>query len=228
MKKEFLDKLKSLSVLYAEDEVGIRENVADSLRYYFQGVYEANDGEEAYDIYLEKKPDIILTDIHMPKVDGIEFVKKIRAKDREVLIIIITAHTDKKYLMEAVELHMEKYIVKPINLEDLLGVFEKCIMVLNINKQMVLKTDPNYVYDYDSKELKYKNEIIKLNKKELSFIEFLLSNQCRTVVYDELQENIWGDDVMTDSAIRSMIFNLRKKLPTDIVKNLSGIGYRLE
>ena len=108
MKKEYLNKLKSLTILYAEDEIGIRKNIADSLSYYAKEVYEANDGEEAYELYLEKKPDIILSDIHMPKINGIEFVKKIRSLNREVPVIMITAHTDKEYLLEAVELHMEK------------------------------------------------------------------------------------------------------------------------
>ncbi len=59
------------------------------------------------------------------------------------------------------------------------------------------------------------------------FIELLISNQNRVVTYEELQEYVWGDDVMTDSALRSLVRNLRKKLPTDVIFNLSGVGYRL-
>jgi len=76
MRKEFIQKLQSLRVLYAEDETGIRENVADSLSYYVKKVYQASNGREAFEIYEEKKPDIILSDIHMPIMNGIEFVKK--------------------------------------------------------------------------------------------------------------------------------------------------------
>jgi len=227
MQKEFMEKLQSLTILYAEDEVGIRENIADSLSYYVKEVYEAENGAQAFEIYEEKKPDIILSDIHMPILNGIEFVKKVRLTNREIPIVMITAHTDKKYLMEAVELHMEKYIVKPLELDALFDTLEKCVNVLAINKTEVLKVDENYMYDYDKKELIYKNEQIILNKKEMHFLEFLISNQNRVVTYEELQENVWGDDVMTDSALRSLVRNLRKKLPTDIVFNLSGVGYRL-
>ena len=104
-------------ILYAEDEEGIRENIADSLGYYVKEVYQASNGAEAFDIYEEKKPDIILSDIHMPILNGIDFVKKVRLTNRTIPIVMITAHTDKEYLLEAVELHMEKYIVKPIELE---------------------------------------------------------------------------------------------------------------
>lgn len=190
-------------------------------------VFEASNGQEAYDVYKEKKPDIILSDIHMPVMDGISFVKKLRKEDRDIPVVMITAHTDKKYLLEAVELHMEKYIVKPIELDELFEVLEKCVDVLNLNNITILKVDNNYSYDHDRKELFYKDEVIILNKKEMSFLELLISNQNRVVTYEELQEYVWADDIMTDSALRSLVRNLRKKIPTDVIFNLSGIGYRL-
>lgn len=226
MQKELLEKLQLLSILYAEDEEGIRENISDSLSYYVKEVYQASNGEEAFEIYLDKKPDIILSDIHMPILNGIEFVKKVRKIDRKIPIVMITAHTDKAYLLEAVELRMEKYIVKPIELEMLFEVFEKCLETLAFNRKIILEIDANYTYDYDKKELKYKNEIVLLNKKEISFFELLIKNQNRIVSYEELQDKVWIDDIMTDSALRSLVRNLRKKLPTDIIFNLSGIGYR--
>ncbi|WP_424688469.1 response regulator transcription factor [Halarcobacter ebronensis] len=226
MQKEFLEKLKSLTVLYAEDEVGIRENIADSLGYYVKEVFQASNGAEALEVYEEKKPDIILSDIHMPVLNGIEFVKKVRETNRTIPIVMITAHTDKKYLLEAVELHMEKYIIKPVELEALFEVLEKCVSLLEINKKVFLKVDEDYSFDYDKKELKYKDEVIFLNKKEMMFFEVLISNQNRITTYEELQDKVWQDDVMTDSALRSLVRNLRKKLPTDIIYNLSGTGYR--
>ncbi|MFY9074883.1 response regulator transcription factor [Malaciobacter mytili] len=227
MQKEVLEKLKGLTILYAEDEVGIRENIADSLSYYVKEVFQASNGKEALELYEEKNPDIILSDIHMPIINGIEFVKKIRQTNREIPIVMITAHTDKKYLLEAVELHMEKYIVKPIEFEVLFEVLEKCVEILTINKKIFLKVNKNYSYDYDKKELKYKDEALILNKKEMLFFEVLIANQNRVVTYEELQDKVWGDDIMTDSALRSLVRNLRKKLPTDLIFNLSGVGYKL-
>ena len=227
MTKDVIEKLQNLTLLYAEDEEGIRKNIADSLSYYCKEVLEAGDGQEAYEIYEEKEPDIILSDIHMPNVNGIEFVKKIREDNREIPIVMITAHTDKEYLLEAVELHMEKYIVKPVDIDELFETLEKCVNILDSNNKVLLKVDENYLYDYDSKELKYKSENIVLNKKEMNFLEVLISNQNRVVTYEELQEKVWRDDVMTDSALRSLVRNLRKKLPTDLIFNLSGVGYRL-
>jgi len=227
MTQNAIEKLQSLTLLYAEDEVGIRQNIADSLRYYVKEVYEAKDGEEAYSIYLEKKPDIILSDIHMPNVNGLDFIKKVREVNRTIPVVMITAYTDKEYLLEAVELHMEKYIVKPIDLDELFEVLNKCIDILDSNKKISLKVDENYTYDYDLKELRYKDESIILNKKEMIFLEVLISNSNRIVNYEELQDKVWANDIMTDSALRSLVRNLRKKLPTDLIHNLSGVGYRL-
>lgn len=226
MTKDVIEKLQNLTLLYAEDEEGIRKNIADSLRYYVKEVIEACNGDEAYELYLQRNPDIIFTDIHMPGLNGIECIKKVRQTNRDIPIVMITAHTDKKYLLEAIELKMEKYIVKPIELESLLDVLVKCVSHLELNQIIILKTDENYSYDYAKKELKYKNEIVLLNKKEISFFELLIKNQNRIVSYEELQEKVWIDDIMTDSALRSLVRNLRKKLPTDIISNLSGIGYR--
>ncbi len=226
MENDFLKKLKTLTILYAEDEEGIRKNIADSLRYYVKEVLEAKNGQMALEIYLEKKPDIILSDIHMPILNGIDFIKKVRETDIHTPVIMITAHTDKKYLLDAVELHMEKYIVKPVDIDELFNSLEKCVNSIDINRKDVLKVDENYVYDYDKKELVYKDEVVILNRKEIDFIEVLISHQDRIVTYAELQEYVWGDAVMTDSALRSLVRNLRKKLPTNIVTNLSGVGYR--
>lgn len=157
----------------------------------------------------------------------VEFIQHVRAKDRETPVIMITAHTDKKYLLDAVELHMEKYIVKPIDTDELFEVLEKCVGLLNINKQTALHVDAAYVYDYDKKELMYNDEVIALNNKERDFLEVLISGENRVVSYDELQNRVWGDDVMTDSAVRSLVRNLRRKLPTDIIANVSGVGYKL-
>lgn len=228
METKILKKLKNLTVLYAEDEKEMRENIADALSFYTKEVYSAENGEEAFTIFKEKQPDIIMSDIHMPILNGIDFVKKVRKENRDIPIIMITAHTDKEYLLEAVELHMEKYIVKPIKLTVLLETLKQCIELVKNHNLMELEKDKDYKYDYEKKELRYKEEDIILNRKEILFFELLILNQDRVVKYEEIERHVWSDDFMTDNAIRSLIRNLRKKLPTDILYNLSGVGYRFK
>ncbi len=227
MDKIFLEKLKTLTILYAEDEEGIRKKISDSLRYYVKSVIEAQNGERALQLYREQKPDILFTDIMMPKLDGIELVRTIRKDDVKMPIVIITAHTDKEYLLRAVDLHLEQYIIKPINLTDLKNALQKCVDVISKNHAFVRDLPGDYSYDFDSKVLTCRDKVIKLSKKEIAFFELLIQNRHRVVTYSELQNYIWQDEIMSDDALKSLVRNIRHKFPKDYIKNLSGIGYKL-
>lgn len=228
MDKLITKKLKTLRVLYVEDEEEIRVNIADTLSFYVKEVIQANDGKEGLKLYKERKPDVILSDILMPIMDGIEMVKKIRLEDKKTPIVMITAHTEKDYLLSAVKLHLEQYLVKPVTLLDILGSLYTCIEKISSDHAIVCNLSQEYHYDFDHKILTHNRTVIKLNKKEIQFFELLLENTQRVVTYDELQEYVCGDSVMTDNALRSVVTGLRKKLPVDIITNLSGIGYKLE
>ena len=187
----------------------------------------AENGEEGYNLYIKNSPDIILCDILMPVVNGIEMIKKIRVVDTNTPIVMITAHTEKKYLLDAVTLYLENYIVKPATLNVLLEALNKCAEKIHQTNSKVCSLINGYTFDLDNKILLYKEEHLKLNKKEYMFLEILYKNKHRIVNYEELQEDIWGDSVMTDNAIRSVVSSLRKKLPINLIINLSRVGYRL-
>jgi DNA-binding response OmpR family regulator len=220
--------LKTLRVLYAEDEPKIRKPIADTLRFYVKEVIEAKDGHEALKLYKQEKPDAILCDILMPRMNGIEFVTKVREVDEAIPIVMITAHTEKEYLLSAVELHLEHYLVKPATLAQILKSLKTCAHKINKIKSLTCDLPLGYHYDVEKKELSYNNEPIKLSKKQIEFLEVLINNRFKVVSYEELQYKIWKDDVMTDNAVRSLVLSLRKKLPKDFIINLSGIGYKLD
>ena len=107
------------TILFVEDEDNIRENYSKYLRIYFKDVLEAANAEDAFILYKEKKPDIMIVDIHLPKENGIELIKKIRKNDLDVKVIILTAHADSSFLLEAIPLKLIKYLIKPINRKEL-------------------------------------------------------------------------------------------------------------
>ncbi len=228
MDKITSQKLKNLTILYAEDEDGIRKNVTESLRYYAKRVIEATNGKEAYELYEKHSPDIVYTDVMMPVMDGMELVEKIRQTNTQIPIVMVTANTDKDYLLRAVELHLEQYIVKPINLKELKKSLQKCVEVISQNHSITKELPDGYEYDFDTKTLTKDGKFIKLTKKEVAFFELLLQNSHRVVSYNELQHYVWGDDIMTDTALKALLRNIRGKFPKQYIKNLSGIGYRLE
>ncbi len=227
MDKMVLEKLKTLTILYVEDEEGIRKKISDSLKYYAKEVLEAKDGEEGLRLYHEKNPDIIYTDILMPKMDGISLVKEIRKNDKKIPIVLVTAHTEKSYLLNAVELHLEQYIVKPISLKELKNSLKKCLDVILENHPVSVEIADEYIYEAENKIIRYKDKAIKLQRKEIMFLELLIQNRHKVVTYEELQDVIWQDDIMTDGALKTLVGSLRQKLPKHCIKNLSGIGYKL-
>jgi DNA-binding response OmpR family regulator len=172
-------------------------------------------------------PDIIITDLEMPVMGGVDFIKTVRNKGMQTCIVVLTAHTSNEYLFPLIDTHIEQYIVKPINFEKMIGVLNRCYNRLSQYKQEQALPD-GYKYDWNKKALTFHGDFIPLTKKEIAFLELLFNNAHRIVTYNELQEHVWQDSVMTDNAIRSLVKNLRHKLPRDIISNLSGIGYKLE
>ena len=104
--------VKEYDILFIEDEEAIRANYVKYLQRHFRNVYEAQDGEEAYEIYKKKKPHILVVDINIPKLNGIELLKKIREDDHTTKALMLTSHTDTNYLLDAASLQLTKYLIK--------------------------------------------------------------------------------------------------------------------
>ena len=222
-----LSNLKSLSILYVEDEKFIRQNAVEYLSRICDNVLEAKEGLEALKIYKAQKPDIIISDIKMPKMNGLEFASEIRKVDKETPIIIATAHTETHYLLKAVELQLVKYIVKPITSEKLQEALLLSLDYLTVKKSNIVNINDVTLYDILNKTLFIKESIVKLTKNEQCLLHILATNRQRAVSYKEIENTIWEFEGMSMDALRSLVRMLRKKLEGDFVENISGIGYRL-
>ena len=124
--------IKKISLLYVEDEKSVREALSKKLERLVKELYVAEDGEDGYSKYLEFKPDIILTDITMPKLNGIEMSRNIREVDKDIPIIVISAHSDSNSLISAIDCGVTSYLLKPLNkykLLELLEVNAKCVSI---------------------------------------------------------------------------------------------------
>ncbi|AOO64285.1 response regulator transcription factor [Sulfurospirillum halorespirans] len=224
----WLEKLKSLRMLYAEDEEGIRKPMANTLSYYLKEVLEARDGEEALDLYYEQRPDIILTDLRMPKKDGLYMVKEIRKCDKKTPIVMITAHTDKEYLLSAIELKIEKYLIKPVALDELLGALKLCVTEIESGRSLFLECK-NCKFDFKNRRIVYDDgKETELTHKEADFLELLLRKKGMVVSYEEIEVNVWKEEFMSIAALRTLVKSLRKKLPNSFIKNHSQTGYSFE
>ena len=221
------DMLKNFTILYVEDEDMVRQSAVEYLERVAKKVLQARDGKEAIRIWREHKPDIIITDISMPKLNGIDMASYIRAHDKDVQIVIATAHSDIKYLLKAVELQLVKYIIKPITKEKLLGALEKSMLLIEDKSKFNLSLSPSCKYNAFEKVIYENNKEIKLTKNETLFLDLLAHHNSRVVTYEEIESAIWPYDGMSQDAIRSLVRGIRKKVPENSIENVSGSGYKL-
>jgi len=122
--------LKKLSILYVEDDEMARNQLARTLNRLFKNVILANNGLDGLEKYIKAKKegtriDLILSDVNMPKLNGLEMLEKIRKIDNNIAIIYTTARTETEFLLKAIELHADHYVIKPINLQDVINKIQK-------------------------------------------------------------------------------------------------------
>ncbi len=118
-----------LSVLYVEDEATTRELVSAMLQRRVKTLHLAGNGREGLALFREHSPDIVITDINMPVMDGLEMAREIKNSDRTCMIIVTTAYHDSGHLMKAIDIGVDQYVVKPIEAERLFAALNKCALV---------------------------------------------------------------------------------------------------
>jgi PAS domain S-box-containing protein len=133
------DYLKTLTVLYVEDDTDTRELFSEFLRRPVGTLFVAENGKEGFDAFLKHSPDIIVTDILMPVMDGLSMAACIREVNQTVPIIVVTAFEQTDYLMRAVNIGIDRYVTKPVNSQLLLESLFKSAHILRAEEQLNLK-----------------------------------------------------------------------------------------
>ncbi len=216
------------SLLYVEDEMQTRKIATSYFDEYFTQIFEANDGKEALEIYYKKKPDIIITDIKMPKMDGLTFCKEIRKADEKTPVIIVTAYPTTEYLLDAVSLNLVKYLVKPIQEDSLLEALELCFEKIEAQSPSVVKLTSKYLYDTFNHSLIYEEKIIKLTTSQTMLLDILIKNRDQVVSYIEIENYIWYDKAMSKDVLRCLVRDIRKIIDKGMITNISKLGYKIE
>jgi len=225
--------LKTISLLYIEDDSDIQEIYLDTIKEEVDTVHLASDGEEGYELYLSLNPDIILLDINMPKLDGLSLAKKIRATDSNVKIIITTAYGEQDNLLQAIELYLVKFILKPIDptalKEALLKAKNEIFLTDKEEKKQIFMLDENTFWNFESEKLYEDNIEIKLTKNERRLLKLLSTNRNKVFTFFEIFNHISYDDFDKDydaNQVRALVKLLRKKVPKESILNIYGEGYR--
>lgn len=131
--------LKNLNILYVEDDENIKYELSNLLKNFVNHIYTASDGQEGYEVFLnnQSKIDVIISDINMPKLSGIEMMQEIRKINKEIPVIFATAYSDSAFLAEAIKVKVYDYIVKPINIRTLLIILNE-IAYLQFQERLIV------------------------------------------------------------------------------------------
>lgn len=219
--------LKNKSVLFVEDDRIMQEQITEVLEMLFKKVYSAEDGKKAYELYIEESPDIIISDIKMPKMDGLLLIEKIRQNDYETPIILLTSFSEENILMDAANLSIDGYIIKPVELDKLINTINKAMKRTQKSRGLIA-LKKGLFYNSDTQELYKNGSLISLGLKELELLKLLIFNHSRTVTKEEISEQLWPLESISESTIKNLILRIRKKIDSDIIISVRGIGYRLD
>lgn len=219
--------LKNLVLMIVEDEKELNISLAKSLMPYFAKIIQAKDGEEGFKKFKKFKPHLIITDISMPIKNGLEMSKDIKAISKTTPIIILSSTLEKERLLEAININIDKYLVKPYSTKELLAAI-KAVVNTKMENFSKIEISSKIKFDQVRKVLIKEGKSIDLTKKELSFISLLTRNIGGLVSHDEIKANVWVNKDVSDAAIRTFIKRLRDKVGPDFIKNIPGLGYKVE
>jgi len=204
--------LKNAVILYVEDDAITRKQISLFLKAHCKMLHIASNGQEGFESYKTFNPDIVITDIEMPKLNGLEMARKIRESSLTTQIIIISAYKKPEYLLEAANLQLIQYLVKPLSLEKITAALELSSHFLSRKKVDTKRyfSESRY-YDIYTKELIDGDSIIGLSKYERFILERLIRSHPAPVSYESIDAELY-DYRGSRNAIKLLIRSLRKKL----------------
>lgn len=218
--------LKNLNILIAEDDNIILNELEKTTSILFKEVFIAKNGQEAYNLFEFEDIDIVLSDIKMPGLDGIGLIKKIREKNYKCPIVVLSSYSEQSTLLEALNLGIDGYIIKPIEFYELVNTILKATRRHVNTSNQIISFGNNKLFNTATKELFYDGNYIELGSKELSLLELFIQNQNITLSKDAIISKLWPLDEITDSALKGVLNRLRKKIGEEHIINVKGFGWK--
>ncbi|EMS9556229.1 response regulator transcription factor [Campylobacter jejuni] len=217
---------KELIILVVEDEIKTRESLINVLSERFSKVIGAQNGDEGLKKFKKFKPDLVITDIAMPIMDGLDMAREIKEISDDVPIVVLSAYSEKERLLRSIDIGIDKYLIKPVDIEELFKVLD-CLVGEKIEANMLVKISEEYQFNKTKRTLIHNGKEIVLTKKELAFISLLLKQPGVLVLHEDIKKNIWIGEHVSDTAVRTFIKRVRDKVGEDFIKNVPSLGYKI-
>jgi DNA-binding response OmpR family regulator len=218
-----------MRILVVEDEQALADAIASGLGRQGYSADVAYDGEQALVSTEVNSYDLILLDLNLPKIDGVEVCRRVRAADSNVGIVMLTARSALDDRVAGLDIGADDYIVKPFHFPELLARIRAVLRREGNVKSTILRVD-DVVLDPNTSRVLVGDNLIALTTKEFGILEYLMSHAGRTISQEELLEHVWNDEAnLFTQSIKVHINNIRRKLElagvVDFISTIKGRGY---
>ena len=225
-----------MKLLLVDDDEDIRTFLEFNLQKLKLNVQTAIDGQEAFDKFKSFQPEIVILDVMMPEIDGIELCKKIRYYNAQTYILMLSASSDDYTKIKAYEAGCDDFVGKPINIQ----LFSKKINAIssrikrqeNSSSDSSLIADENVIdlsdikIDLEKYTIQVKDKEYELPKKQFELFLLLARRPNKVFSREKIYNKIWGDTIVSDRTIDVHITRIRNKLKIDCIKSVKGVGYK--
>jgi DNA-binding response OmpR family regulator len=225
------------TVLAIEDDPAILRGLADNLRFEGYEVLTAADGETGYRLQQERKPDLILLDLMLPRMSGFEFCRKLRGEGIQTPVLMLTARSEEPDRVLGLDLGADDYVTKPFSVRELMARVRALLRRSQAGSEgsPVLPDDLHFGgmdIDFRSYEARRNGEPVEMTRKEFAILRFLASRAGDVVTRDDLLNEVWGYESYPSSrTVDNHVAGLRAKLERDSsqpehIKTVHGVGYK--
>lgn len=221
-----------MRILVVEDEKTMQKALCNGLKKYGYAVDLANDGEEALKLIEINPYDVVVLDLNLPKIDGIEVLKEIRKTKLELRILILSARAEVEDKITGLDTGANDYLTKPFHFKELEARI-RALLRRNFSQKDTVLTHGNVQINTSLKCVIVNDQTVELTKKEYAILEYLFMNKDRIVSAEELIEHIWDNESdLFSNSFKVHIHSLKKKLDKyicdkELIQNTRGLGYSI-
>ncbi len=216
-----------MKILLLEDEYSLRKSLKELLEDDGYIVSDFSEGEAAQDSIFYTKYDLLLLDVNVPGIDGFKLLESARRHNIQTPAIFITSLTQIDSLERGYNLGCCDYIKKPFDMKELKLRVSSALSSSSTTTEQIIEIKGGYRYNLASFALFKDDEEIMLSKTERMIFDLFVKHQSQVLTTDMITEYVW-DEYVDPANVRVQINNLRKKLTKDLIKNIRGVGYKLE
>jgi DNA-binding response OmpR family regulator len=217
-----------MKILLLEDEFMLRTSIEEYLEASAHQVVGFNDGVSVLDVLRKETFDLLLLDINVPKLSGLELLKELNSLEIVTPTIFISANLDIDDISSAFDLGACDYLKKPFHLKEL------GIRIARVKKEQEIKSSSHmllskkYYFSKDESVLFYNNSSQTLTKKQLQILTLLCENIGVIVDFEKFRSYVWNGEPVDNATIRAEISRFRKSLKEDFISNIKGVGYKID